>query len=64
MSKRRPKISKEDAVKLRLLRQQYTANENARLYGMINENEYQNSLNKIGIEIVMLEEKYGLYEQY
>lgn len=55
------KMTKEDADRIRILRQQYTANENARIAGMISDEEYHDSLNRIGMEIVMLEEKYGLY---
>ena len=63
MRKKRVKISKEDADRIRILRQQYNANENAKLAGMIQDKEYQDALNRIGMEIVMLEEKYGLYEE-
>lgn len=64
MKKRRKvKMTKEDADRIRILRQQYTANENAKLAGMIRDKEYQEALNRIGMEIVMLEEKYGLYEE-
>ena len=62
MKKRRKvKMTREDADRIRILRQQYTANENARIAGMISDEEYHESLNRIGMEIVMLEEKYGLY---
>lgn len=63
MRKKRVKMSKEDADRIRILRQQYNANENAKLAGMIRDKEYQEALNRIGMEIVMLEEKYGLYEE-
>ena len=63
MGKKRVKMSKEDADRIRILRQQYNANENAKLAGMIRDKEYQEALNRIGMEIVMLEEKYGLYEE-
>jgi uncharacterized protein YicC (UPF0701 family) len=63
MIKKRVKMSKEDADRIRILRQQYNANENAKLAGMIQDKEYQDALNRIGMEIVMLEEKYGLYEE-
>ena len=63
MIKKRVKMSKEDADRIRILRQQYNANENAKLAGMIQDKEYQEALNRIGMEIVMLEEKYGLYEE-
>jgi len=63
MRKKRVKMSKEDADRIRILRQQYNANENAKLAGMIQDKEYQDALNRIGMEIVMLEEKYGLYEE-
>ena len=63
MRKKRVKMSKEDADRIRILRQQYNANENAKLAGMIQDKEYQEALNSIGMEIVMLEEKYGLYEE-
>ena len=63
MGKKRVKMSKEDADRIRILRQQYNANENAKLAGMIRDREYQDALNRIGMEIVMLEEKYGLYEE-
>ena len=63
MRKKRVKMSKEDADRIRILRQQYNANENAKLAGMIQDREYQEALNRIGMEIVMLEEKYGLYEE-
>lgn len=63
MRKKRVKMSKEDADRIRILRQQYNANENAKLAGMIQDKEYQDALNRIGMEIVMLEEKYGLYEK-
>jgi hypothetical protein len=56
-------ISNEDAIKIRLLRQQYAANEHAHLTGQISEDEYQQTLNLVGMKIVMLEEKYGLYEE-
>lgn len=56
-------MTKEDADRIRILRQQYNANENAKLAGMIRDKEYQDALNRIGMEIVMLEEKYGLYEE-
>lgn len=63
MIKKRVKMTKEDADRIRILRQQYNANENAKLAGMIQDKEYQDALNRIGMEIVMLEEKYGLYEE-
>lgn len=63
MRKKRVKMSKEDADRIRIIRQQYNANENAKLAGMIQDKEYQEALNRIGMEIVMLEEKYGLYEE-
>ena len=63
MRKKRVKMSKEDADRIRILRQQYNANENAKLAGMIQDKEYQEALNRIGMEIVMLEEKYELYEE-
>ena len=63
MGKKRVKMTKEDADRIRILRQQYNANENAKLAGMIRDKEYQEALNRIGMEIVMLEEKYGLYEE-
>ena len=63
MIKKRVKMTKEDADRIRILRQQYNANENAKLAGMIQDKEYQEALNRIGMEIVMLEEKYGLYEE-
>lgn len=63
MGKKRVKMTKEDADRIRILRQQYNANENAKLAGMIQDKEYQDALNRIGMEIVMLEEKYGLYEE-
>lgn len=63
MRKKRVKMTKEDADRIRILRQQYNANENAKLAGMIQDREYQEALNRIGMEIVMLEEKYGLYEE-
>ena len=56
-------ISNEDAVKIRLLRQQYEANERAFKLGQIPEDEYNQTLNLVGMKIVMLEEKYGLYEE-
>jgi hypothetical protein len=56
-------MTKEDADRIGILRQQYNANENAKLAGMIQDKEYQDALNRIGMEIVMLEEKYGLYEE-
>ena len=63
MRKKIVKMTKEDADRIRILRQQYNANENAKLAGMIQDKEYQEALNRIGMEIVMLEEKYGLYEE-
>ena len=63
MRKKRVKMTKEDADRIHILRQQYNANENAKLSGMIQDKEYQDALNRIGMEIVMLEEKYGLYEE-
>ena len=63
MRKKKVKMTKEDADRIRILRQQYNANENAKLAGMIQDKEYQDALNRIGMEIVMLEEKYGLYEE-
>ena len=63
MSKRQVKMTHEDAGRIRFLRQQYTANENARIAGMISEEEYHETLNRVGMEIVMLEEKYSLYEE-
>lgn len=63
MRKKTVKMTKEDADRIRILRQQYNANENAKLAGMIQDKEYQDALNRIGMEIVMLEEKYGLYEE-
>ena len=63
MRKKRIRMAKEDADRIRILRQQYNANENAKLAGMIQDKEYQDALNRIGMEIVMLEEKYGLYEE-
>lgn len=63
MSKRQVKMTHEDAECIRFLRQQYTANENARIAGMISDDEYHETLNRVGMEIVMLEEKYGLYEE-
>lgn len=63
MRKKKVKMTKEDADRIRILRQQYNANENAKLAGMIQDKEYQEALNRIGMEIIMLEEKYGLYEE-
>ena len=63
MRKKRVKMTKEDEDRIRILRQQYNANENAKLAGMSRDREYQDALNRIGMEIVMLEEKYGLYEE-
>ena len=63
MRRKKVKMTKEDADRIRILRQQYNANENAKLAGMIRDKEYQEALNRIGMEIVMLEEKYGLYEE-
>ena len=63
MRKKKVKMTKEDADRIRILRQQYNANENAKLAGMIQDKEYQDALNRIGMEIVMLEEKYELYEE-
>ena len=63
MRKKKVNMTKEDADRIRILRQQYNANENAKLAGMIQDKEYQEALNRIGMEIVMLEEKYGLYEE-
>lgn len=63
MKRKRVKMSKDDADRIRYLRQQYTANENARIANMIDDKEYHETLNRIGMEIVMLEEKYGLYEE-
>lgn len=63
MRRKRVKMSKDDADRIRYLRQQYTANENARIANMVNDKEYHETLNRIGMEIVMLEEKYGLYEE-
>lgn len=60
---KRKKMRSEDAVRIRLLRQQYEANENAYRYGIISGKEYQETLNHVGMEIVMLEEKYGLYTE-
>ncbi len=56
-------MSSEDAVRIRFLRQQYEANENAYRSGIISGKEYQETLNRVGMEIVMLEEKYGLYTE-
>lgn len=56
-------ISNEDAIKIRLLRQQYAANEHAYKTGQISEDEYNQTLNLVGMQIVMLEEKYGLYTE-
>ncbi len=63
MSKRQVKMTHEDAERIRFLRQQYYANENARIAGMVSDEEYHETLNRVGMEIVMLEEKYGLYEE-
>ncbi len=63
MMQRSVKMTHEDAERIRFLRQQYTANENARIAGMVSEEEYHETLNRVGMEIVMLEEKYGLYEE-
>ena len=60
---KRKKMRSEDAVRIRLLRQQYEANENAYRSGIISGKEYQETLNRVGMEIVMLEEKYGLYTE-
>ena len=56
-------ISNEDSIKIRLLRQQYEANERAFKLGQISEDEYNQTLDLVGMKIVMLEEKYGLYEE-
>lgn len=56
-------ISDADAVRLCFLRQQYEANERAFKLGQISEDEYHRTLNLVGMKIVMLEEKYGLYEE-
>ena len=63
MGKKRVKMTKEDADRIRILRQQYNANAQEKLAGMNQDQEYQDALNRIGMEIVMLEEKYGLYEE-
>lgn len=56
-------INDADAIRIRFLRQQYEANERAFRLGQISEDEYNQTLNLVGMKIVMLEEKYGLYEE-
>lgn len=57
------KMSEDDETRLRILRQQFTANEDHRRNGLITDAEYLDTLNRVGMEIVALEEKYGLYEE-
>ena len=57
------RMNNEDDIKIRLLRQQYETNESLFRTGQISEKEYQETLNFVGMKIVMLEEKYGLYEE-
>lgn len=56
-------MSKEDEMLYRRLRAMYNANESAFALGKIGSKEYQQNLNTIGMQIVYLEEKYGLYEE-
>jgi hypothetical protein len=56
-------MSKEDEMLYRSLRAMYNANESAFALGKIGSKEYEQNLNTIGMQIVYLEEKYGLYEE-
>lgn len=56
-------MSPADEFRLRALRRQYEINERDRILGVITEEEYQQTLQHVGSEIVYLEEKYGLYEE-
>jgi len=56
-------MSREDEMLYRSLRQMYNANESAFALGKIGSKEYEQNLNTIGMQIVYLEEKYGLYEE-
>lgn len=56
-------MSSADEFRLRALRCQYEINERNRILGIITEEEYQQTLQHVGSEIVYLEEKYGLYEE-
>lgn len=57
------KMSEADEFRLRSLRCQYEVNERNKRLGIINEEEYQMTLQNVGMQIVYLEEKYGLYEE-
>lgn len=56
-------MSREDEMLYRSLRTMYNANESAFALGKIGSKEYEQNLNTIGMQIVYLEEKYGLYEE-
>lgn len=56
-------MSAADEYRLRSLRCQYEVNERNKRLGIVSDEEYQMTLQNVGMQIVYLEEKYGLYEE-
>lgn len=55
--------TQQDELKLRLLRQQITANETQKILGQITDDEYQANIGRCLGELKALEEKYGISDE-
>ena len=55
--------TQQDELKLRLLRQQITANETQKILGQITDDEYQANIDRCLDELKALEEKYGISDE-
>lgn len=55
--------TQQDELKLRLLRQQITANETQKILGQITDDEYQENIDRCLGELKALEEKYGISDE-
>lgn len=55
--------TQQDELKLRLLRQQITANETQKILRQITDDEYQANIDRCLYELKALEEKYGISDE-
>lgn len=55
--------TQQDELKLRLLRQQITANETQKILGQITDDEYRANIDRCLDELKALEEKYGISDE-
>ena len=55
--------TQQDELKLRLLRQQITANETQKILGQITDDEYRSNIGRCLDELKALEEKYGISDE-